>query len=271
MPAVGDALLGHLEERKLSYEDTFARVAREAGVGYEALRRANPGIDAWIPGAGKVVVLPKTMLLPRASRKGVLVNLSELRLYFFDPANDQVFVYPIGIGSEGTETPVMQTQIIAKIQQPIWYPPDSVRARHAAAGDPLPRKVLPGPDNPLGEYAIQLARRGYFIHGTNQPIGVGRRVSSGCIRLYGRHIEALVKQVANGAEVKVIRQPYKVAWHQGILYMEAHPFRREKSRSHSGFVGEIIRATANRTAEIDWNLALEVAQAGQGLPVRISR
>ena len=128
----------------------------------------------------------------------------------------------------------------------------------------------PGPDNPLGAYAIGLARPGYFIHGTNQPIGVGRRISAGCIRLYARHIESLVHQVPNGTVVKVIRQPYKVAWHDGGLYLEAHtPDERDK-RNYTDAIKQIVRATENRTAQIDWQLALETARRGSGLPVRVS-
>ena len=131
--------------------------------------------------------------------------------------------------------------------------------------------VLPGPENPLGEYAIKLARKGYFIHGTNQPIGVGRRVSAGCIRLYAQDIESLVKRVPSGTPVRVIRQPYKVAWHDNALYFEAHPREQEGSHSLTGFVEKIVQATETQPANIDWELAVKVAQAGSGLPVRISR
>jgi len=264
-------MLGEIRQRTLVYEDTFARIAREERVGYDALVRANPGVDAWLPGEGTVIVLPTQMLVPNTERRGVVINLSELRLYLFDPMLESVTIYPIGIGAEGAATPLMVTEVVAKISDPAWYPPDSIRARHASKGNFLPRKVPPGLDNPLGAFAIQLARRGYFIHGTNQPIGVGRRVSSGCIRLYDDDIEALVGQVVRGTPVRVIRQPYKVAWHGGFLYLEAHPTRQKGSRTLSGFVNQIIWATRARPADVDWNLAFTTAHEGAGLPVKISR
>lgn len=267
----GSPLIGEIRQRTLVYEDTFARVARAEGVGYEALARANPGVDPWLPGEGTAIVLPTQMLAPNTSREGIVVNLSELRLYLYGPDSATVSVYPIGIGSEGRATPLMVTAVKAKIEDPTWYPPDSVRARHARRGSILPRQVPPGVDNPLGSFAVQLARKSYFIHGTNQPIGVGRRVSSGCIRLYNNHIEMLVGQVVRGTPVTVVRQPYKVGWHRGALYLEAHPALDVRNRSRSEFVRQIIRATRDRRTDVDWELAYATAHNAAGIPVRISR
>jgi len=265
------SVVGELRHRVLVHEDTFAKIARDEGVGYEALRRANPGVDEWLPGEGTSIVLPTRMILPDAARRGIVVNLSELRLYFYDPSAGSVSIYPIGIGYEGTETPLMTTQVVAKLENPTWYPPESVRLRHAANGKILPRQVPPGKENPLGTFAIKLGRDGYFIHGTNRPIGVGQRVSAGCIRLYEPHIRELVGEVVGGTPVVVIRQPFKVAWDLGELYMEAHPRLGEDARSHSGFVAEVIRATQNHPIDVDWDLAFATARQAMGLPVKISR
>ena len=269
VPGVSDNLLGELAERRLVEADTFAKVAREEGVGYGALQRANPQVDAWLPGEGTRILLPKAMLLPRAPREGVVINLAELRLYHFATDTNHVYVYPIGIGNEGAATPIMSTRIVTKIEQPTWYPPESIRARHAAKGDLLPSQVPPGPDNPLGDYALQLARPGYFIHGTNQPIGVGRRVSSGCIRMYAQDIEVLAHSVANGTPVRVIQQPYKVGWHEGALYLEAHT--PDAEANYTDAIAQIIQATTGQTVHVDWDLALATVRLGSGLPVRISR
>ena len=266
----GGDLLGAVKWQQLVYEDTFAKVARHAGVGYTGLRRANPGVDEWLPGAGVSLQLPTSMLLPATPRTGVVINLGELRLYYFTPDANKVFVFPIGIGSEGRETPVMSTSVVGKIENPVWYPPQSVRDRHAAKGDVLPRVVPPGPENPLGPFALQLARSGYFIHGTNAPIGVGQRVSSGCIRMYNNHIESLVFAVANGTAVRVIDQPYKAGWQGEHLYLEAHP-PEQSLRDHTGAVAAIIAATQSRNVSVDWQVVAEVARTGSGLPVRISR
>ena len=281
MPDADQALLGRTRMRTLVYEDTFAELARREGVGFGALQRANPDVDAWLPGAGTELLVPAAVILPDTPREGIVVNLSELKLFYFQPEAGLVSIYPIGVGDEGTETPLMKTVITSKIENPTWYPPPSIRARHARAGRDLPAVVPPGPDNPLGPFALQLARDGYFIHGTNQAMGVGRRVSSGCIRLYNPHITDLVRRVGVGQQVRVVDQPYKVAWHEGSLYLEAHPALRTdgvneaaedggQSINHTGFVAQIIRATRQRAVQLDWPLAFATAQAGRGVPVKIS-
>jgi L,D-transpeptidase ErfK/SrfK len=270
VPQDNNSLLGAVKQVQLVYEDTFAIVARRAGVGFTGLQRANPGIDEWLPGAGVSLELPTSMLLPATPREGVVINLAELRMYFFTESTEQVFVYPIGIGSEGRETPLMQTSVVGKIENPVWYPPQSVRDRHAAEGDILPRVVPPGPDNPLGPFAIQLARSGYFIHGTNAPIGVGQRVSSGCIRMYNNHVASLVATLPNRTVVRVIDQPYKAGWHGDELFLEAHP-PLEGALDHSQAVAAVIAATNDRDADVDWGRVVEVARTGSGLPVRITR
>ncbi|MEE4281492.1 MAG: L,D-transpeptidase family protein [Pseudomonadales bacterium] len=270
LPEDNNSLLGAVKQVQLVYEDTFAIIARRTGVGFSGLQRANPGIDEWLPGAGVSLALPTSMLLPATPRQGVVINLAELRMYFFPESGQQVFVYPIGIGSEGRETPVMQTSVVGKIENPTWYPPQSVRDRHAAEGDILPRVVPPGPDNPLGPFAIQLARSGYFIHGTNAPIGVGQRVSSGCIRMYNNHVASLVATLPNRTSVRVIDQPYKAGWQGDDLYLEAHP-PLEGALNHSQAVAAVISATKARDADVDWGRVVEVARTGSGLPVRITR
>ena len=270
LPDDGGALVGQNHQVPTKYEDTFAKLAREFGVGYDALRRANPGVDAWLPGENTMIQVPLRMLLPRVAREGIVINLSEMRLYQFSPDGEQVHVFPIGIGSEGRETPIMRTRTVAKIEDPVWYPTEAILARHAAEGRTLARKVPPGPDNPLGSFAIKLARDGYFIHGTNQPIGVGQRVSSGCIRLYEPDIELLVTQTPNGTPVNVIHQPFKAGWHAGQLYLEAHRNRDGQVQDYSDAVAAIIAATANRPAKIDWQLVVATARAATGIPVAVS-
>ena len=261
------ALIGETRSHVTQYEETFASIARAEGVGYDALARANPGVDAWLPQPGATVVLPTSMLLPDAPRKGIVINLSEMRLYKFDESGEAVSVYPIGIGSEGTETPVMTTRTVAALENPTWYPPDSVIARHAAEGRTLARAIPAGPDNPLGRLAIQLAKPGYLIHGTNQPIGVGRRVSSGCIRMYDADIQALVAAVPNGTPVHVIRQPFKAAWDGDVLYLEAHA----ATSNYTDAVRRVVQATGERTATVDWQRVLEVARANTGIPTPVTQ
>ena len=189
-------------------EDTLLDVARRQGFGYDELRLANPSVDPWLPGAGTTIVLPGRHVLPVGVREGIVINLDEMRLYYF-PTPRQVITYPISVGREAMGTPVATTTVVAKVTNPVWYPGDDVRREHAERGDELPRSVPPGPDNPLGPHAMTLGLPGILIHGTNKPYGIGMPASHGCIRLYPEDIEELMPQVPRGTVVRILRQPWK--------------------------------------------------------------
>lgn len=199
------------------FEDTLLDVARVHDLGFIAIRAANPGVDPWLPGAGKTLALPTQFVLPDAPRRGIVVNLPELRLYYF-PATGEPLSFPIGIGGEGKETPIGHTAVAQKRIRPTWIPTQS---EHQEDAD-LPATVPPGPDNPMGDYALYLAWTGYAIHGTNRPYSIGRRDSHGCIRMYPEDIERLFKLVTPGTPVTIVSQPVKVGWSNGELYVEAH-------------------------------------------------
>jgi L,D-transpeptidase ErfK/SrfK len=163
-----DDLIGEVTVVTARYEDTFVSLARTHNVGYEALRRANPGVDAWLPGEGTQIVIPSQLVMPRAPRRGIVINVAELRLYYFPDADgSRVITHPISIGRMDWATPLGTTSVVSKVANPSWYPPESIRAEHAARNDPLPRIVPAGPDNPLGAHALRLGLPGYLIHGTN--------------------------------------------------------------------------------------------------------
>ncbi|HEU4618419.1 MAG TPA: L,D-transpeptidase family protein, partial [Gammaproteobacteria bacterium] len=224
-------LVGQMQVLFARYENTFSAIARVYDVGYEAVRHANPGVDAWLPGEGTPVYLPTRSILPDAPRDGIVVNLPAMRLFYFrrEPAKDgegarlSITSRPIGIGREGWETPIGEAKVTQKVRDPVWYPPASVRKEHAENGDPLPAIVPAGPDNPLGRHALLLSLPGYLIHGTNKPAGVGMRVSHGCIRLYPEDIAALFDAVPVGTHVTIVNQPALAGWADGELYLEVHP------------------------------------------------
>ena len=226
LPPEGDGVVGSVTIIESVAEDTFVDIARRHGLGYNDLKRANPDVDPWLPGEGTRIVLPTRYVLPDAPRRGVVLNLPEYRLYYYPPAEAGearvVHTWPISIGRMDWETPLGATRVVAKAERPSWYPPASIRAEHAADGNPLPRVGPPGPDNPLGNHALRLGLPGYLIHGTNRPAGVGMRVTHGCIRMFPEDIAVLFPMLPVGAPVSIVNQPVKFGWQSGALFVEAH-------------------------------------------------
>lgn len=226
MPADGNDVIGAVTTVDARAEDTLLDIARRHGLGYEDIVRANPDVDTWLPGEGTEVVLPTRYVLPPGPRSGIVLNLAEYRMYYFptpkagEPAI--VMTYPMSIGRMDWETPLGRTKIIAKVRNPSWYTPESVRAEHAADGRPLARIVPAGPDNPLGEYAMRLGLPGYLIHGTNRPAGVGMRVTHGCVRMFPEDIGFLFGQVKLNTPVRIINEPVKMGWDNDELVVEVH-------------------------------------------------
>lgn len=190
-------------------------IAKKYNVGFLALLQANPGVDPYVPRAGSVLTIPRQMLLPDAPRQGLVMNLAELRVYYYPAGKNSVTVYPIGIGQLGgdTVTPTMVTSVSDKRANPTWTPTANIRARYLANGIKLPAVVPAGPENPMGHHAIRLAAYGgvYLLHGTNADFGIGMRVSSGCIRLRDDDIKALYKEMPVGTQVRIINTAIKTS------------------------------------------------------------
>ena len=226
LPPPGQDVIGALTTIEARHDDTLLDIARRHGLGYEDIVRANPDVDTWLPGEGTDVVLPTRFVLPPGPRRGVILNLPEYRLYYFPTPDDGepavVMTYPISIGRMDWATPLGRTSIVSKVRNPSWYPPESIRAEHAADGNPLPRIVPPGPRNPLGAHALRLGLPGYLIHGTNRPSGVGMRVTHGCIRMFPEDIRFLFDAVGVDTPVRIINEPIKFGWDGDQLVMEVH-------------------------------------------------
>jgi L,D-transpeptidase ErfK/SrfK len=277
-------LVGETQVLFARYENTFSAIGRQYNLGYEEMRRANPGVDQWLPGEGTPIYLPTQTILPDAPKTGIVVNVPAMRLFYFTtekpataggPEVLKVSTHPVGIGTEGWATPFGEAKVMQKAKDPTWYVPASVRKEHAERGDPLPSIVPPGPDNPLGAYAMTLSLPGYLIHGTNKPAGVGMRSSHGCIRLYPEDIEALFGRVARGTAVRLVNQPVLAAWHDGQLYLEVHPPLAEETHdlvaeADAALNRALERAGAAAAAVVIDRAAIEkivTEQRGMPLPV----
>ncbi|QTL94236.1 putative L,D-transpeptidase YcfS precursor [Aeromonas jandaei] len=277
LPPAGSRLIGDLEDYIIQQDEYLELVGKHTQIGFLALLEANPGVDPYLPKPGTRLTLPTQMLLPDVPREGIVINLPELRLYYFPKGKQEVIVLPIGIGDIGRETPEMTTTIIEKTPDPSWVPGPMVRKSWLEQqGITLPAVVPPGPDNPLGKFAMRLGygKRDYLIHGTNKDFGVGLRVSAGCIRLRPDDIEALFKMVPIGTPVRVINQPVKVAIEpDGRRWLEVHsPLSRTEEEMEQGAplvlppeVEQFIAAPEVKQSAVAETLALK-----NGLPKPIS-
>jgi L,D-transpeptidase ErfK/SrfK len=279
LPAAGSTVIGADERTKSTYQDTLLDIARRYGVGYEEIIRANPGVDIWIPGEGTNIVLPGRHILPPGPREGIVVNLPEHRLYYYPKpkkgAKPVVLTYPVSIGSMSWHSPLGETRIIAKEKHPNWYPTEAVRKEHMAAGDPLPKVVPPGPNNPLGEFKMRLAAGdgSYEIHGTNNPVAVGMAITHGCITMYPEDLAALFPLVPVGTKVSLINVPIKVTYIGGNLLLEAHPAVDSEGSSVESDLAllsqHLQRALGSNTVAIHWDFAREALHAATGIPALV--
>jgi L,D-transpeptidase ErfK/SrfK len=275
----GGGVFGAVERVRTRYEDTLIELARRYSLGYEELTRVNVGVDPWLPGEGTEILIPGQRILPDGARQGVVVNLPEHRLYFFPrPRKGEkpmVMTFPVSVGKMDWRTPLGVTRIVDKRKNPSWTPPESVRKEHAARGEPLPRVVGPGPDNPLGGYAMRLAIPGgsYLIHGTNNPDAVGMAVTHGCLRMYPEDVERLFEAVAVGTPVALINEPVKIARVDGEVWLEVHPPVDAQGQAVEpnieDFERRLDQLLGSTQTAIHWERALAALREASGIPLVI--
>jgi L,D-transpeptidase ErfK/SrfK len=272
-----DGSLRETTTYRTAYEDTLLDVARRFDLGYVEMVAANPGTDPWVPGEGTDVILPTVHLMPDGGTEGIVINLADMRLYHFPGGAAPAQSYPIGIGRDGLTTPIGTTEVVRKKVGPSWRP----TARMKAEDPELPDVVPAGPDNPLGSRAMYLGWPQYLVHGTNKPWGIGRRVSSGCIRMYPEDVEELFEKVAIGTKVTVVDEPIKIGWIDGELYLEAHPDQAQSDQieAYGSFEPNLPRAVVDRVLaraesdahRLDWSRIRQAAIERRGYPIRITR
>ncbi len=269
--------IGQMQEVTASYEDTLVHIGREYGVGFVEMRAANPSVDPWLPGSGTDIIIPTLNILPDAVHEGVVINLAEMRLYYYKTPNSQPLTFPIGIGRDGLKTPLGITSVVRKKDAPTWTPTDRMRKE-----DPtLPISVPPGPDNPMGSHALYLGFPTIAIHGTNKPYGIGRRVSSGCIRMFPEDITQIFDMAPVGTKVTVVDQPIKAAWIDNRLFLEVHPTQEQAAiMEHEGTVPDyqlserdlsyIMRVAGKDVKNLDWQKIRKVVKERKGYPIPIA-
>ncbi len=278
-----DDVVGTVQIAITSKDDTLPDIARRFDIGYEEIVRANPGVDPWLPGVGRKIVVPTQFVLPNAPHEGLVINVAAMRLFYYPkPAKgeaQQVFTYPIGIGKVGWSTPEGVTKVVSREKNPTWRPGPGVRKEHEDDNDPLPAVIPPGPDNPLGKYKFTLGWPEYLIHGTNKPYGVGLRSSHGCIRLYPEDIEKLFNAVPLGTQLRVVNQPFVFGWHHGQAYLQAYTVLEDDPRNwqsaqrtllSKSLSARLSKQLKDSSSQINWSSVSQVTHAPRGLVVAVS-
>jgi len=281
LPAPDVDVVGELQHTRASQDDTLLDVARRFSLGQDEIVMANPDVDRWMPGAGTDVLLPKQFILPDAPRTGIVLNVPEMRLFYFRPHDKntlgEIITYPVSIGRMDWRTPMGTTRVLEKLVDPVWRPPETIKVEHAADGDILPDVVPAGPNNPLGRFAMRLGIPGYLIHGTglDKAFGIGMRVTHGCVRMYPEDIEQLFPQVPVGAPVTIVNQPIKLGWKDGALYMEVHPPLDEDNTGYEQMLATALDLIQKKmgpgTLTLDGRVVRHALEKPDGVPVVISR
>jgi len=279
----GSDIVGYVQKTIVGKDDTLPDIARRFDVGYEEILTANPGVDPWLPGVGREVVVPTQFILPAAPHEGVVVNVAEMRIFYYPPHKkgepETVYTHPIGIGKVGWKTPEGTTKIVSRQKDPVWVVPKSVREEHQEDGEQLPAKVPAGPDNPLGAYEFRLGWPSYLIHGTNKPYGVGMRSSHGCMRLYPEDIAVFFDLIPIGTKVTVVNQPYLFGWRDGTLYLQAYAVMEDDSRNwdkdRKRLLAKLLHPKdrgkiAQHDDEIDWQRVGDLAHTPRAVPVPVT-
>jgi L,D-transpeptidase ErfK/SrfK len=274
--AKGQVAVGATDTATTKDDDTMLDLARQFDDGYAEFMAANPGVDPWRPGDGRTITVPNFFILPDAPRTGIVINLGERRIYYFPPGGKTVETYPAGVGVKAGATPLGVTKVVLKEDGPIWRPPPSIRAERPE----LPAAIYPGPDNPLGKYALRLGWQNYLIHDTNKPDSVGRNVSHGCLHIYPEDIERLFHEVPVGTVVRSVNQPVKAGWIDNRLYVEVHPSKEQVDEIDYNTpmtpalppqLKQIVtKAAGDRADLVDWDAVRAAGLAARGIPTPVT-
>lgn len=275
LPKKGDHIVGKVQTGQVQKGDTFAKIGRRYDVGVWELVEANPGIDSNNPAQGTILTIPSEYILPDVPWKGIVINLAEMRLYYFPKGKSEVVTFPVGVGNVGWQTPEGEMHIVEKIPFPTWIVPQSILDANKKLGINTPPRIPPGPDDPLGKYALRLSKLTYLIHGTDDLTSIGLRSTAGCVRMFPEDIKWLFDHAKLGMSVRVINQPYKLGWQGDQLFLEAHEPLQEQQPTLEGHFApakQLIQdAMKHHEGTVDWTLAKAVKKEEMGLPQSISK
>lgn len=275
LPSANETLLGNVSYVTAKAGDTLVSIGQRQNVGVNAMLSANPGLIENQPlEAGASIKIPAVFLLPSLSRQGIIINLPEMRMYYYPANSNEILTYPIGIGKIGKTIPLAYTSVTKKIVNPTWTPPKDIREFNKEKGIELPYSMPPGPDNPLGPYAIYMRIPTYLIHSTIFPESIGRRASFGCIRMHENDIKQFFPLVQPKTPIVIVDMPNKVGWSNDILYLESHSPLEERSNEPQAGISRIVHdiqrsLPKNGVTLINWQVVSYLSEQHDGMPHEI--
>lgn len=272
MPDPNNSVVGQIQTARIKWGNNFNNLGRQYDIGYDAMVCANPQYQNKSLPLFYHAVIPSKFLLPPGPRDGIVVNLPEKRLFYYNPETDQVMTFPVGVGKQGWATPLGVLKIVQKIVNPTWLAPKDVLQELASEGyTNVPTSIPAGPQDPLGAFAMRLSNPSYLIHGTNDPASIGTQASSGCIRLFPEDISALFQAVPQGTDVRIVNNPYILGWNNTSLYLVTFPtLAGDPPLDLNAIEAQVLTDTQGMSAHIDWRKIAETVLASNGIPARIA-
>lgn len=264
-------IVGHVQTATVQKGDSLSTVGRRYEIGGYEMKEANPGVPYLMPKPGSQLTIPSRFVLPSGPREGIVINLAEMRIYFYHPDGQHVSTWPVGVGQQGWDTPMGTSQIVRMRKDPVWVVPKSILENHKRQGKPIEPVWPAGPKNPLGKYALNTGFKNIVIHGTPYPMGVGLRSSHGCIRMVNENVEELFSMAKIGTKVRIIHEPNKVGLADGKVYLESHlPFREAKYKMGQSSVAHTVKTALSnmgiKNADLRWNDLEGLYQRASGYP-----
>ena len=270
------AYIGAMQTYTAHDEDTLTSIGQKFDIGYIEIIAANPGIDPWLPGEGTKITIPSRHIVPQGPHEGIVINLATIRLFYFATPEGTPETHAIGVGRDGYATPLGSTTVVRKADHPSWYRTAGERADKPE----IPAIVPPGPDNPLGAYALYLGWPGYLIHGTDDERSVGRLASRGCIRMYAAGIADMFRRVPIGTKVTTVNEGVSFATIDGQLNVSVfpNPEQADQLEDHNslvpvvpvGYTKKVLAAAGAESGHLNWDLVRAAAEERLGYPVAVT-
>jgi L,D-transpeptidase ErfK/SrfK len=255
-------LIGQVYRHTVQRGETLLDIARKYDLAITALQAVYPNLDPWLLEEGSSMQIPALWILPAAKGEGILINVPELRLYYFIAKYGAVYTFPVTVGEKETPTPIGTFRVVERKVDPAWNIPIRLQYKYKE------KSVPPGGDNPIGKYWLGLSRERYGIHGTDNAWSVGRIISNGCVRLYPEDMEKLFPEVPKETVVYIVYQPVKFGFRRGEIFVEVHKdiYGRIKNLERHA------RAVARKMAledSVDWKKVHMALHDKSGVPVPV--